>query len=183
MANMKFFLFLWILIFTSFESVNGDLCFGCRDTSSNDGKDDCQNDVSEMNKLHHIYVTEYNNNTIEFLKTYGENPLIQDCRSYPNFKYCMIEEMERLGSIQSYIRGCSNGQNFSVSLDNVHQLKFLQSNNQTLCGYFENKGVVVCVTLCEGPFCNGPASFADSLHIVSIGLLIFCHMIWRLIVT
>lgn len=55
-----------------------------------------------MDKLHHIYLTEYNNNTIEFLKTYGENPLIQDCRSYPNFKYCMIEEMERLGNTSNY---------------------------------------------------------------------------------
>jgi hypothetical protein len=55
-----------------------------------------------MYKLNHIYATEYNNNTIGFLKTYGENPLVQDCSVYPNFNYCMIEEMERLGNTSNY---------------------------------------------------------------------------------
>lgn len=55
-----------------------------------------------MNDLHHKYLTEYGNNTQNFLKVYKENPLVQDCTPYPGYKFCMIEEMERLGNIGNY---------------------------------------------------------------------------------
>lgn len=165
-----------------FYLVKCQLCFGCRDTEDTG---DCQtSDISDMYNLNYIYKTEYtqdDNGTNNFLKANPRNPLIQDCRPY-GYKYCCIEELERLGTIQSYIRGCCDGKNFSVTISDVPKLKFAVPNNQSLCGYFENKGLVVCVTVCNGTFCNGP-SFADSVHIFPVGFLFVCHLIWWLLKT
>lgn len=65
------------------------------------------------------------------------------------------------GELVSYIRDCSDGKTFSVYLD-----KFvgLAADNQTACGY-QLQGLLVCVTLCAGDFCNGPTGSAVEVFV------------------
>lgn len=76
-----------------------DFCFGCRDTSDAEGKDDCQKQTEGMDSLHYTYKTQYGNNSKAFLAKYGKDPLVHDCRPYHkyNMTHCCIEELERLG--------------------------------------------------------------------------------------
>ncbi|XP_052082192.1 uncharacterized protein LOC127719878 [Mytilus californianus] len=161
-----------------------DFCFQCRDTSDAEGKDDCQSETKGMHGLHYTYKTEYRNKSDDFLKKYGKDPLVQDCRQYHKYgmTHCCIEELERLGTIQSYIRGCCDGKNFSIEASQIPRLKFISDNNQTLCAYYENKGLVMCATMCDGNFCNGP-SLAESVHMYSVGLLVFCSILFALYMT
>ncbi|XP_063410116.1 uncharacterized protein LOC134693297 [Mytilus trossulus] len=177
---------LSLSVFALFNSVVGktDFCFGCRDTSDAEGKDNCQKQTKGMHGLHYTYKTQYGNNSEAFLAKYGEDPLIDDCRPYHQYNrtHCCIEELERLGTIQSYIRRCCDGKDFSIPPNDIPRLKFISDNNQTLCAYYENKGLVMCATMCDGNFCNGP-SLAESVHIYSIGLMVFCSIILALYMT
>lgn len=70
-------------------------------------------------------------------------------------KYCVIERIEDKGVMFAYIRDCSDGVTMSVNdVERFQNISF-NKNNYTSCGFRFQIGLV-CITLCEGDFCNGP---------------------------
>ena len=66
-------------------------------------------------------------------------------------------------------RDCSDGVRFSTNVSGT-RLAGLPWDNNTHCAYVKDVLAMVCISLCQGPFCNGPADSARPLT-GSAGLL------------
>ena len=78
------------------------MCFACRDSSSNKGKNDCQANTKRMEELHTKLFHEYGNNTDVFMKDFKDDPYVQNCSALANHSYCCIEEFEGGGMWLNY---------------------------------------------------------------------------------
>ena len=74
--------------------VTSNVCYGCRDSSSLKGKDDCQVDTKKMEELHTTLMNDYGGKAELFLEDYKNDPYVQDCSVLANHSMCCIEEFE-----------------------------------------------------------------------------------------
>lgn len=74
--------------------VTPTLCFGCRDSSSIKGKDDCQVNTYKMEELHTEFINDYRSDTKSFLADFKNHPYVQDCTVLVNHSKCCMEEFE-----------------------------------------------------------------------------------------
>lgn len=78
--------------------------------------------------------------------------------------YCVIEEFFEGEDLKSFLRDCSDGKTFSFTESNVDgsnsnrypKLKQIRPDNYTTCVYSTASRGHICLTLCEGDFCNAP---------------------------
>lgn len=158
------------------------MCFACRDSSSNEGKNDCQANTERMEELHTKLLHEYGNNTDAFMKDFKDDPYVQNCTALDKHNYCCIEEFEGGGFIKAYIRTCCDGINWSFDSEKLKTLKNIQTNNDSLCQHNTESLTTTCVTMCRGNFCNGPTSAAKNLHTyktLTLFSFIFFYMVFR----
>ena len=160
MIDLRFFLIFCLY----YSEVTSNVCYGCRDSSSLKGKDDCQVNTNKMEKLHTTLMNDYGNKAELFLEDYKNDPYVQDCSVLTNHSMCCIEEFEGGGSIKSYIRQCCDGNTWSFNPKKVPLLKLVTTNNDTICQHDTTSLTTVCIRMCTGNFCNGPVSRADKLH-------------------
>ncbi|XP_076451504.1 uncharacterized protein LOC143287412 [Babylonia areolata] len=75
----------------------------------------------------------------------------------PLQNFCVIEEFIVGGARKSFIRDCSDGKNFSFTgtVKNA-KLENVAPDNFTTCIYLISANAHVCLSLCQGDFCNGP---------------------------
>lgn len=148
-----------ILILVGFGIIHNSvaiLCYSCGDATDNEEEADCTYKIERMRKQRMDFEA-VENNTLTANYSYLKN-----CSHYewPNgtkrFEYCKIEEVQSYGTVNAYIRDCSNMSNFSPV--NVTSLQFLKDDNQTICGYSHLQYATICVRVCKGDFCNGPSS-------------------------
>ncbi|XP_029651581.1 uncharacterized protein LOC115224798 [Octopus sinensis] len=97
----------------------------------------------------------------EFAK-YNSSKFAQNCSDY-SFQgkaFCAIETRFINGKSSYLIRECSDGNTFTFdkNYDTFHKLRYLNpEKNTTLCTFFNG---ILCLTICETDFCNGPQSTA-----------------------
>ncbi|XP_076452083.1 uncharacterized protein LOC143287729 [Babylonia areolata] len=71
--------------------------------------------------------------------------------------FCVIEAFYQAGDLKSFIRDCSDGQNFSFTGEvKSPKLENLAPDNFTTCVYLISRNSHLCLTLCQGDFCNAP---------------------------
>ncbi|WAR14360.1 hypothetical protein MAR_004465 [Mya arenaria] len=107
------------------------------------------------------------NNECEQFKTYKE--AMDDNKSYSHYlknctppynQSCIIETFSVLGQTVSHIRDCSDGRFFSFNQTLQNQrnaytrLHELDNSNETACVWDGQH--LVCLSKCDGDFCNGP---------------------------
>ncbi|XP_041378457.1 uncharacterized protein LOC121390657 isoform X2 [Gigantopelta aegis] len=120
-------------------------CYQC--ASVKEGQD-CQSDYKGMNKSALTMEGKY-------AKDCSKQFVGQDDSTYK----CVIEtHMKEGGYFLSFRRDCSDGVHFSYNLltstPNISHLQNLLPNNQSACAIYGD--LVVCLTLCDDDFCNGP---------------------------
>ncbi|KAK7093236.1 uncharacterized protein [Littorina saxatilis] len=142
--------FILILLVTCCVWISGGLnCFQCLDPKTGGP---CQHDFKGLtntskgifpNITKPYYKECYND-------TFNKRHIVQD--------YCVIETFHLGGELKSFIRDCSDGQNFSFTGDVKNEkLNDITPNNFTTCVYRLSANAHICITLCNtGDFCNGP---------------------------
>ncbi|PVD36611.1 hypothetical protein C0Q70_03596 [Pomacea canaliculata] len=99
------------------------------------------------------------------------------------FEYCMIQEIflgAKNGS-SSFSRDCSDGKQFSFDVKNI-QKEYSSIDNRTRCWFDAHLKGQVCLSLCQGDFCNGPvyptASSASQTFskscVLALLIVLFC---------
>ncbi|CAC5369394.1 unnamed protein product [Mytilus coruscus] len=154
------------------------MCFACRDTSSSEGKNDCQVNTERMEELHTKLIHEYRNDTDVFMKDFVNDPYVQSCSALAGHNYCCIEEFEQRGIILAYIRTCCDGITWSFNTTVLNTLKNVKKSNDSLCQHNAATTTTTCVTMCRGNFCNGPTAAANNLHTL-ITLTLFSLILIR----
>ena len=75
------------------------------------------------------------------------------------------------GEYKLMYRDCSDGIKFSTNVSGT-RLENLPKDNNTHCAYVKDILSMVCISVCRGNFCNGPADSAvpltglSSLHVL-----------------
>ncbi|XP_067659122.1 uncharacterized protein [Haliotis asinina] len=126
---------LWMCVLGTTTGLN---CYSC---SGSDQNSSCLHDVNGM---------------MTSRVNYG-GVFSKDCDLEINQTMCVIETSSSSGELKTIIRGCSNGYIFSFT--DVKLFKGLSPTNQTTCAVY--MGIVVCMTLCDQSYCNGPQHFVD----------------------
>ncbi|CAG2208180.1 unnamed protein product [Mytilus edulis] len=155
-------LFFVVLIFET--QCETRMCFACRDTSSEEGKNDCQVNTGRMEELHTKLIYEYKNDTDVFMRDFINDPYVQSCSVLAGHNYCCKEEYKARGFVKAYIRTCCDGINWSFNTTVLKKMKNIQPSNDSLCEYKVDTEITTCVSMCRGNFCNGPSAAANDLH-------------------
>ncbi|XP_060589894.1 uncharacterized protein LOC132745082 [Ruditapes philippinarum] len=155
-------------------------CYQCSD-SGNDAKSDCLRGVRGLAKERGDY--EKNNKT-NSLKKY---PYLKECEHYRRpttgqqlYEFCKIEIITSQGSVNAFIRDCSDGTDFSADLNLTRlsfQRKYLRPDNQSTCGYSHRHLANICVQLCDTDFCNGPTAGQTLVHANHLFIFILTALI------
>ncbi|XP_045162329.2 uncharacterized protein LOC123527111 [Mercenaria mercenaria] len=144
----------------------GIRCFQCSD-SGDDENADCLRGVRGLSGQRADFERQNTTKTSKF-------PHLKECSHYfdrvtgrPLYQFCKIEMIYSAGSLNAYIRDCSNGEDFSADLNLTrlsYQKNYLRPDNQSTCGYSHRHLANICVQLCDTDFCNGPTAGQNLLH-------------------
>lgn len=167
-------LLLFYFMFVFFHRTDALLCYHCSDSTDDDDIADCihnidglrENRVNFEKELIEVVDDEEFRSTVPdypYNSRLRYYPYIKNCSDYAKngvekYEYCVIEEVQSYGTVNAFIRDCSDMVNFSPV--NITSLKFLKADNQTVCGYSHLQYATMCVRVCTGDFCNGPEGSA-----------------------
>ncbi|XP_046335675.2 uncharacterized protein LOC124117730 [Haliotis rufescens] len=129
-------LLLWLF---GLGGTTGLSCYSCSGSGPNTS---CEHDVKAMMTSRVNYGGVYS----------------KDCDLEINQTMCVLETTTTDGELKTIIRGCSNGYIFSYT--DIKLFSGLSPTNQTTCAV--NMGLIVCLTLCQQSYCNGPQHFEPS---------------------
>lgn len=156
-----------IIAFLLIRVVDGLMCYFCADSSSQDGRNQCQTWHKTM---------KYYRKKFEQTGSFKPDKYVKNCSSYGNSdrpRYCMIAYVEESGNKRTFIRDCSDGTSFfTEDIDKNFDGKNLNPDNQTNCQTSLQGGFVACITLCgeqregSGDFCNGPVLISSARLLV-----------------
>ncbi|VDI36483.1 Hypothetical predicted protein [Mytilus galloprovincialis] len=97
---------------------------------------------------------------------------LKDCLNTSDI--CIIERIEEQGQTHAYIRDChTTGKSYSIQDLRFNDLD--SSLNHTTCIYERGSSKrLVCVTICDTDFCNGPQIDGGSILQIQIWLNVLC---------
>ncbi|CAG2249169.1 unnamed protein product [Mytilus edulis] len=97
---------------------------------------------------------------------------LKDCLN--TSEICIIERIEEQGQTHAYLRDCHyTGRSYSIQDPRFNDLD--PSLNHTTCIYERGSSKrLVCVTICDTDFCNGPQIDGGSILQIQIWLNVLC---------
>ncbi|KAH3898183.1 uncharacterized protein LOC127864780 [Dreissena polymorpha] len=146
--------FLLLMFTVNYLSVcDGLMCYFCEDSSNKDGKNRCQTYIRSMKHYRKKYNEKGQFHTDKFVK---------NCTGYANLRddqvHCAILTLKTGSTVRTFLRDCSDGENFYSPEINERFSNMTFDGNQTQC-VRPSTDDEYCVTLCNGDnndFCNGP---------------------------
>ncbi|CAC5400878.1 unnamed protein product [Mytilus coruscus] len=151
------------------ECENALWCYQCGDSSIEGA---CVTDTAGMEAEYYRRNDSLKNPDKEDTVPYK---YLKDCLN--TSEICIIERIEEQGQTHAYLRDCHNtGRSYSIQDPRFDDLE--PSLNHTTCIYEKGSSKrMVCVTICDTDFCNGPQIDGGSTLQIKTWLNMLCAVV------